>query len=230
MALLQRIIEASSSEGDVVLDPFCGCGTTVDAAEKLHRRWIGIDITYLAIDLIQKRLRDTYGPEIEERYVVHGIPTDVAGAQALFNANPFDFERWAVGQVNGQPNERQVGDKGIDGRIRFPATAETIGTVLASVKGGKTVTPAMIRDLVGTVEQQKAEMGLLITMTTPTRGVREVADQSGEYIHPLTHTKYPKVQVISVPELFAGKRPNLPSAINPYKQAKTRGGEQLSLM
>lgn len=230
LALLERIVTASSNPGDVVLDPFCGCGTTIDAAEKLQRRWIGIDVTYLAIDLIQKRLRHTYGPEIEDRYVVHGTPTDVAGAQALFNSNPFDFERWAVGQVNGQPNEKQVGDKGIDGRIRFPATADTIGTVLASVKGGKTVTPTMIRDLVGTVEQQKAEMGLLITMTVPTKGVREVADQSGEYIHPLTFTRYPKVQVISIPELFAGKRPDLPSAINPYKQAKPRGGEQLSLM
>lgn len=230
LALLERIIAASSNEGDVVLDPFCGCGTTIDAAEQLRRRWIGIDVTYIAIDLIQKRLRHTYGAEIENSYVVHGIPTDLTGAQALFHANPFDFERWAVGQVNGQPNVKQVGDKGIDGRIRFPATADGIGTVLVSVKGGKTVTPTMIRDLVGTVEQQKAEMGLLITMSVPTKGVREVADQSGEYIHPLTFTKYPKVQVISVPELFAGKRPNLPSAINPYKQAKPRGGEQLSLM
>jgi len=103
-------------------------------------------VTYLAIDLIQRRLRDSYpnpdvaGRMVEDRYEVVGTPRDVEGAQALFRANPFDFERWAVGQVNGQANEKQVGEKGIDGRIRFPATADSIGTVLVSVKGGKTVT------------------------------------------------------------------------------------------
>ena len=154
LALLERIISASSSEGDVVLDPFCGCGTAVDAAQKLGRQWIGIDITYLSVDLIRKRLLHTYGEEIESAYEVHGIPTDTSGAQALFGENPFDFERWAVSLVDGQPNEKQVGDKGIDGRIRFHADKDNIGTVIVSVKGGAT-NPNDVQALVGAVGQHK---------------------------------------------------------------------------
>ena len=101
------------------------------------RRWIGIDITYLAIDLIRKRLRHTYGDDVEATYTVHGIPADAGGAAALFHENPFDFERWAVSLIDGQPNEKQVGDKGIDGRVRFHADKDRIGQVLVSVKGGQ---------------------------------------------------------------------------------------------
>jgi len=213
-----------------VLDPFCGCGTTVDAAQKLGRRWIGIDVTYLAVDLIRKRLMHTYGDELAGTYEVHGIPTDVAGARALFAANPFDFERWAVSLVYGQPNEKQVGDKGIDGRIRFPADKEKNGTVLVSVKGGKTVNPGMVRDLVGTVDQSKAEMGLLITLSEPTKGMKEVADKSGAYVQPLTQAVYPKVQIVTIGELLGGKAPKLPTAILPYVKAKAYAGEQLNLL
>jgi len=230
LALLERIIEASSNEGDVVLDPFCGCGTTVDAAQKLNRRWIGIDITYLAIDLIRKRLRHAYGEEIESSYVVHGIPTDVPGAEALFNENPFDFERWAVSLVDGQPNEKQVGDKGIDGRIRYHADKDKIGTVMVSVKGGQQVAPTMMRDLVGTLDQHKGDMGLLILLHQPTRGMIEVADHSGTYTVPLTGTTHPRVQIVTVSDLLAGKRPNMPTAILPYIQAVPKpGSEAVSL-
>jgi hypothetical protein len=107
---------------------------------------------------------------------------------------------------------------------------EHVGTVLVSVKGGRQLNPSMVRDLVGTVEQQRAEMGLLILLGEPTRGMREVADQSGRYLHPLTHNRYPRVQIITVARLLAGKQPNLPAAINPYIQAKARGGEQMSLL
>ena len=139
IALLERIVAASSQPGDIILDPFCGCGTTIDAAQKLGRRWVGIDITYLAIDLITKRLRNTYTDAIEQAYTVVGIPTDEAGAAALFAANPFDFERWAVSLVDGQPNERkrQVGDKGVDGRIRIVTGKQKYGVCVVSVKGGK---------------------------------------------------------------------------------------------
>ncbi len=99
VALLERIIAASSNEGDVVLDPFCGCGTAIDAAVRLKRRWIGIDITFIAVDLIRKRLRDTHGADIEQTYEVYGIPRDLPGAQALFDNSPFDFERSAVSLV-----------------------------------------------------------------------------------------------------------------------------------
>ncbi len=204
VALLERIIAASSSEGDVVLDPFCGCGTTIDAAEKLRRRWIGIDITYLAIDLIRKRLRHTYGDPIEDTYTVHGVPADVDGAAALFAENPFDFERWAVSLIDAQPNEKQVGDKGIDGRVRFFADEQQIGQALVSVKGGRTINPGMVRDLRGTVEREGAELGILITLTEPTRGGEE-ADKSGTYVASLTGQSYPKIQVFTVGQLMGGQ-------------------------
>lgn len=221
LALLERIIEASSNPGDIVLDPFAGCGTTIDAAQKLGRRWIGIDITYIAIDLILKRLEHSYGPQIRNEVEVLGLPRDLAGAQALFKRDPFEFERWAVSQVGGQPNEKQVGDKGIDGVIRFPLNAKgDIGRIIISVKGGKTVTPSMVRDLLGTVEQQRADMGLLITMRPLTRGAQEVIDRSGSYIFPLNDQRFPKLQHISIPEILEGKQPNLPPAFLPYIQAK----------
>src|SRR5213595_2717583 len=106
-ALLERIISASSNVGDVVLDPFCGCGTTVDAAQKLGRKWIGIDVTTLAVDLIDARLRHTYGEEIRDTYEILGILQDAEGAQHLFDRSPFEFERWVVMQLDGQPNEKQ---------------------------------------------------------------------------------------------------------------------------
>ena len=111
LTLLERIITASSNPGDIVLDPFCGCGTTVDAAQKLGRRWIGIDVTTLAIDLIDARLRHTYGEAIRATYDILGIPRDMTGAEALFGRSPFEFERWCVMLLDGQPNEKQVGDK-----------------------------------------------------------------------------------------------------------------------
>lgn len=229
LALLERIISASSNEGDVILDPFCGCGTAVDAAQKLGRRWVGIDITYLAIDLIRKRMRHTYGDEIEQAYEVHGIPADFDGAQALFDENPFDFERWVVSLIDAQPNEKQVGDRGIDGVARFHADETNIGRVLVSVKGGRQLAPTMVRDLVGTVQRETAEMGVFITLAEPTRGMIEEARKSGTYESPLTGQEYPKIQVISTADLLAGKRPKMPTVILPYIKARARGPENLSL-
>lgn len=230
LALLERIIRSSSNEGDLVLDPFCGCGTTVDAAQKLERRWVGIDITYLAVDLIDKRLRNTYGENIAGTYSIRGIPHDGDGAQALFNANPFDFERWAVSLVDGQPNEKQVGDKGIDGVVRFPANhAGDTARALVSVKGGRQINPGMVRDLVGTVQQQKAEMGIFICMTEPTAGVLEVVRKSGAYVWPVNQRSYPKVQVLTVEQLLAGERPQMPTPFLPYVQARRLVPEHPSL-
>jgi len=221
LALLERIIEASSNPGDVVLDPFCGCGTAVDAAQKIGRRWVGIDVTYLAVDLIDKRLRATYGEDVAKSYKVHGIPHDLDGAHALFAANPFDFERWAVSLVDAQPNQKQVGDKGIDGVIRFPTDNKGgTGRSLVSVKGGGTVNPGMVRDLVGTVEQQKADMGVFICLSEPTKGIREVENASGVYTWPVDGRTFPKVQVFTVAELLAGRRPNMPTPFLPYVQAR----------
>lgn len=221
VALLERIITASSKPGAVVLDPFCGCGTTIDAAIRLKRNWIGIDVTYIAVDLIEKRLLHSYGQNVKSTYKILGIPRDLGGAQALFMQSPFDFERWAVSLVNAQPNEKQVGDKGIDGVARFPLDMKgNVGRILVSVKGGKTIGPPFVRDLVGTVESQKAQMGVLISMAEPTKGVMDAVNHGGTYTHPGSdNAKYPKVQVITVAELLQGKRPKMPLTLLPYIQA-----------
>lgn len=217
VALLERIIAASSGEGDLVLDPFCGCGTTVDAAQRMNRRWIGIDITYIAVDLITKRLRHTYGDSILDTFDVNGIPKDVASARALFARSPFDFERWAVSLINAEPNQKQVGDKGIDGVARFPLGVKgQLGRVLVSVKGGKTLNPAMVRDLSGTLEAQKGDMGILITLEPATRGVQDAIDKGGVYTHPANGQGFPRLQHVTIGDLFEGKRPQMPPTVLPY--------------
>lgn len=192
VALLERILSASSGPDDTVLDPFCGCGTTVDAAQRLGRNWIGIDITYIAIDLIDKRLQDRF-PGSENSYEIFGIPRDMAGAEALFRRSPFDFERWAVSRINAQPNEKQAGDKGVDGVARFYLDKKTTGRVLASVKGGKTIGPQFVRELSGTVMTQKAQMGVLITMAEPTPGVLDEVNHGGTYTWPVNGQTYPRI-------------------------------------
>ncbi|QFP95215.1 DNA methylase [Streptomyces phage Dwayne] len=226
IALLERLISLTTEPGDVVLDPFCGCGTTVDAAQKLGRRWIGIDVTTLAVDLIDARLRHTYGETIRETYEILGIPRDISGAQALFRRSPFEFERWCVMMLDGQPNEKQVGDRGIDGVIRFPIDGKGgSDRVLVSVKGGAT-NPGHVRDLVGTVESQRAAMGVFVCMNEATKGMVEAANHSGVYSHPANGQRYPKVQIMTVRDLIDGKRPKMPTALLPYFQAQRRYGEE----
>lgn len=222
LALLERILNLSTDPGDVVLDPFCGCGTTVDAAQKLGRQWIGIDITYIAVDLILNRLEHSYGKSIRDTIAVDGLPRDAGAAQALFDRNPFDFERWAVSFINAQPNEKQVGDKGIDGVARFQLDGgvKNLGRVLVSVKGGKQLNPGMVRDLSGTVDTQKAEMGVLITQHPPTRGMIDAANHGGTFTHPANGQKFPRIQIITTAELLAGALPNLPLILPPYVQAR----------
>lgn len=222
LAMLERIVAASSNPGDIVLDPFCGCGTTVDAAQKLGRQWKGIDITTLAIDLIDARLRHTYGEWVTSSYDIEGIPQDISGAQALFARSPFEFERWCVMLVDGQPNERQVGDRGIDGVIRFPIDAKGKSErAIVSVKGGIT-NPGHVRDLIGTVTSQKAAMGLLVSLREPTKAMIEAARHSGIYTYPVNGQKYPLVQISSVAELLAGRGPKMPTTLLPYFQAQRR--------
>jgi DNA modification methylase len=217
VALLERLLALASRPGDIVLDPFCGCGTTIDAAERLGRKWIGVDVAYIAIDVIRNRLSHSFGKEIELRYSIHGIPRDVQGAQALFNESPFEFERWAVSLVNGMANQRQVGDRGIDGVIRFPTGPRgQMGTTIVSVKGGRTVNPSMVRDLVGTVQSQGAQMGLMICNTAPTRGMVDEANRQGSYVWPANQQPFPRIQLVTVSELLRGIRPNMPPALNPY--------------
>ncbi|MFC8854807.1 DNA methyltransferase [Streptomyces sp. NPDC057144] len=231
VGLLERIIRSSCPEGGTVLDPFCGCGTTLDAAVKLGVNWVGIDITYLSVDLIRNRLREVHGESIDETYEVLGVPADLAGAHALFAKSPFDFERWAVSLVRGTPNQKQVADKGSDGVVVFATGKKTRAKAIVSVKGGKGLTPSMVRDLEGVVAKtKKAEIGILITLHRSTKGMREAANTSGSYTD-WVGNKYPKIQILSVEELLSGKRPKLPPVVPPYIEAKKRvdTGDQHSL-
>ncbi|ORL96638.1 DNA methyltransferase [Prescottella equi] len=223
LALLERILKLGTKPGDVVLDPFCGCGTTVDAAQRLGRSWVGIDVTYISIDLIKKRLQHTYGTDVFETFETNGIPSDLAAARALFSQSPFDFERWAVSLVNAEPNQKQVGDKGIDGVARFPLGPKgQFGKVLVSVKGGKNLNPGMVRDLSGTVDAQKAAMGIFLTLTTPTKGVLDAVDHGGVYTHPANNQTYPRLQTFTVGQLMSGKKPNMPPTVLPYIKAEKK--------
>ncbi|WP_425152876.1 DNA methyltransferase [Candidatus Palauibacter sp.] len=211
LALMERIIESSSNEGDVVLDPFCGCGTTVDAAQKLGRRWIGIDITHLAINLIRHRLRDTYGPEIEETFKVVGEPVSVQGARQLAASDPYQFQWWALGKVGARPEKQKKGaDRGIDGLLFFHEGRKTTDTkqVIISVKAGKTG-PSHARDLRGVLEREAAAIGVLISMQEPTRAMREEAASAGFYKSPWG--KHPKIQLLTVEKLLDGRGIDYPA-------------------
>lgn len=208
LALLERIISASSNEGDIVLDPFCGCGTTIDAAQKLGRRWIGIDITHLAITLIKHRLQATYGKKV--RYEVVGEPVDETGARELAAADPFQFQVWSLGLVGARPAEVKKGaDRGVDGRLFFRDEQKgPLKQIIISVKAG-TTGPAHVRDLRGVLEREKAAIGLLITMQEPTKRMKEEAASAGLYQSPLGN-KFPRLQIRTVTELIQGKDVDYP--------------------
>jgi site-specific DNA-methyltransferase (adenine-specific) len=210
-ALLERIVAASSKEGDAILDPFCGCGTAIAVAQKLKRNWIGIDITHLAISLIRNRLRDAFGEEINKTFDVIGEPVDLAGARALAKEDPYQFQWWALGLVGARPVEQKKGaDKGIDGRIFFHDDAETQKTkqVVLSVKAGN-VMVAHVRDLLGVVEREKAAIGALISMEDPTRNMKTEAAAASFYESPW-QTTHPKLQLLTIEELLAGKKVDIP--------------------
>ena len=208
-ALLERILAASSNEGDVVLDPFCGCGTTVAAAQKLGRRWIGIDVTNLAITLIRHRLKDAYVDDIEDTYEVVGEPVSVPDAEALAASDPYQFQWWALGLVGARPADGKKGaDQGIDGRIYFHDgdTGKTKQIVL-SVKAGKLHAP-YVRDLRGVIEREQAALGALLTLHTPTRAMRTEAASAGFYDSPWG--QHSRVQILTVGELLDGKKLDAP--------------------
>ncbi len=208
LALLERIISTSSNPGDIVLDPFCGCGTAVHAAEKLQRRWIGIDVTHLAISLIEKRLNDAF-PGIH--YEVHGTPKDEGAARALAALDKYQFQWWAVSLVNAQPygNKKKGPDKGIDGVIYFKPDGKTTERAIVSVKGGSNVGVGAVKELRATIERQKAPIGLLICLDDPTREMRAEAASAGLY--DCGHVqKYPRIEIFTVADLFVGKKPSIP--------------------
>ncbi|MFA5261561.1 MAG: DNA methyltransferase [Candidatus Omnitrophota bacterium] len=207
-ALLERIISASSNQGDIVLDPFCGCGTTVDAAQGLGRKWIGIDITHIAINLIRRRLIDSYGGGAGVEVI--GEPKSVADAEVLAASEPYQFQWWALGLIGARPVEEKKGaDKGIDGKIIFQG--DTVGkfeTVIISVKAGKTGS-AHIRDLKGVLDRDKAAIGVLISMKATTRDMRTEAVTAGFY-KSLSYGQFPRVQLLTIADLLSGKKIEMP--------------------
>lgn len=208
-ALLERIIAASSSKGDLVLDPFCGCGTAVHAAQNLERRWIGIDITHLAITLIEKRLNDAFSGI---KFRVMGVPKDIGGARDLASRSKHQFEWWALSLVGAQPGQdkKKGADHGIDGLIFFQDELNVTKRVIVSVKGGDHVSVSMIRDLKGVLDREKAPIGLFVTLTEPTKPMVVEAASAGFYESP-HHGKFPRLQVLTIEGLLAGtERPSYP--------------------
>jgi len=212
-SLLERIIKASSNEGDLVLDSFCGCGTTVATAQKLKRRWIGIDITHLAITLMKTRLKDSFGESVS--FKVIGEPASVPDAAALAASDPYQFQWWALGLVGARPVEQKKGaDKGIDGKIIFQGEkAGEFETIIISVKAGSTGV-AHVRDLRGVVDREKAAIGVLITMRDHTAPMKEEAVIAGFFESQTWGRKYPKIQLLTVADLLAGTQIDMP----PIKQ------------
>ena len=215
-ALLERIINASSNEGDVVLDPFCGCGTAITVAERLNRRWIGIDITHLAISLMKSRLRDTFGSGLAD-YAVIGVPQDVESARALAVEGEHDgryqFEYWALGLIDARPSKkgRRGADSGVDGYINFfDDNTGKAKRIIVQVKSGH-VRRDMIATLKGDMARENAEIGLFITLESPTRPMIQEAAAAGIYTPvQFPNHDYPRVQILTIEDLLSGVQAEVP--------------------
>jgi DNA modification methylase len=220
-ALLERIIKASSNEGDTVLDAYCGCGTTVAVAQRLGRRWIGIDITYQSIALILKRLEDRYPddwPAIEANILLDGVPRDLESAMALANRKDDktrkEFEKWAVltfSKNQARINEKKGADGGIDGIAYFLLDKDSNGKAIFQVKsrpGNRSDLATLNSDRL----REKAEFGFLICTGMPTKPMRDEITAAGKFKHPLLEREDDRLQVVTVAELFQGKRLDLPMA------------------
>lgn len=208
LALLNRIISASSKPGDIVLDPFCGCGTTIEAAERAGRQWIGIDVAIHAVKVIGVRLRE-HSPNIE--YDVEGIPRDFESAVRLAERDKYQFQWWANYLFNPHAlrEQKRGADRGIDGELYFPnGPGRPWGRLLTSVKGGGNVGPAMVRDFRGVLERENAEAGLFICLNKPTRAMQTEAATAGRAN--TVHEGIPKLQIVSIEDWFQGKLPALP--------------------
>lgn len=214
LALLERIIRASSNEGDLVLDPFCGCGTAIEAAERLNRRWIGIDVTYLAIHVIEGRLFKAFGPSIKDRYRLLGRPKDAEDARALAARDWLEFQKWAVFMVGGLPKDRPGPDGGIDGIIRYHRVGiEQPNRAVVSVKGGLNVGVDAIHKLKSVVHREGAEVGILICVNPPGRPMIREAASEGE-VGPRSK-RVQKLQIITIDQLFQPYPVDLPGMLDP---------------
>ena len=209
LALMERIILASSNPDDLILDPFCGCGTTIEAAERLGRRWIGIDIAVHAIKVIEARLADNIQHKVD--YKVEGMPRDFESAVKLAEKDKYQFQWWANYLFNPHAlrEQKKGADRGIDGELFFPnGPGRPWGRLLTSVKGGDIVGPGMVRDFRGVLNREKAEMGLFICLRRPTQAMRTEAASAG--IADTVHGDLPKMQIVAIEEWFEGKLPMLP--------------------
>jgi DNA modification methylase len=208
--LLKRIIEASSKPGDVIFDPFCGCGTAVYAAHLLGRRWIGCDIAILSVQLVRDVLFKRYGLKEDEHYSISGVPLSVEGAIDLFDRDPRQFQHWAVELAGGFSSTKHSGDEGIDGRIHFE-TKDGLKNMVLSVKGGK-LTPAFVRELRGVLERETdTEMGGFICLQEPTKGMDKEAAKAGIYNY--VGTDYNRLQIRTAQQLLDGKGFDTPSKV-----------------
>jgi site-specific DNA-methyltransferase (adenine-specific) len=225
LALLERIIQASSNPGDVVLDPFCGCGTAVAAAQKLGRRWIGIDITHLSISLQKYRL-ETMFPGL--KFQVIGEPEDIGAARQLAQDDRYQFQWWALSLIRAKPLGGQEGsktgkkgsDKGVDGVITF--LDDNTGKpkrVIVQVKSGHVGAPDLVQ-LVGTVEQEKAAMGVFLTLEPPTGPMETAAVRAGYYHSPGWNQDYRRVQILTIESLLKGAKVDMPPTAQTFKLAQ----------
>jgi len=225
LALLERIIAASSNEDDLVLDPFCGCGTAVVAAQKLGRRWVGIDITTLAVALIKRRLLEHFPAAFPtaDSIPVEGFPADVAGARVLAETGRYAFQFWTLTLVGASPaggKMKKGADKGIDGEFSWRDASDDLCRGLVSVKSGH-VMANHVRDLVGTMQREKAELGIFVTLEEPSEPMRTEAAGAGRYSIPGIPKDFPRVQILTVEDLLSGKDPDVPRwRLNPFKQAQ----------
>jgi site-specific DNA-methyltransferase (adenine-specific) len=217
LPLLERIVVASSNEGDLILDPFCGCGTAIHAAQKLGRKWIGIDITHLAIGLIRRRMQDAF-PGIEIKVV--GEPVDLPGAAELASRDPYQFQWWALDKVSAQSitDKKKGMDRGIDGIIPFLESNSERKRVIISVKAGN-IGPQHVRDLKGVLEREKEPIGVLLTLKPATREMKNEAAAAGTWRSERWQKNYARVQLLSVADIFNGKGVAMPPAIDPFAKA-----------
>jgi site-specific DNA-methyltransferase (adenine-specific) len=228
LPLLGRIIQTSSNEGDIVLDPFCGCGTTIHAAQKLNRRWVGIDITHLAIALIERRLNEAF-PGIA--YDVHGVPKDYAGARDLALRDKHEFQKWIAATIGAQPYKggKKGMDRGIDGYLHFRDANKNPQFAIVSVKGGENINSGMVRDLKGTMAREKAALGIFLTLNEPTREMERETASAG--IYETGGMKVSRLQILTAAQIVDNRRPHVPFGFTEgFKKARQESAGQDRLL
>jgi len=213
IALYKRIIQASSNEGDLVLDPFCGCGTTLMAAEELNRRWFGIDLTYLATGAVKLQI-EKFFPHLKDSVTITGTPENTETALQLARTDPAGFEEWCVTHVlKFKSNPQKVADGGIDGTYRFPIGKvkgrQAYGKMVAQIKGGN-FTLDQIRVFRTAMENTQADLGIFVVTKQPTQGMQTEAHRAGTWKHPVWDMEYPRLQIYEIQDYFEGPAPKIP--------------------